>query len=142
MDKLSLRALLILAGAYILCFAVFTTQGVPMAAGGERTDSVFLATLLAGAYTLTSLAAIVFSRAVLGLFVDFSRPVAFFRALANVTDPFMALFAPLTPGFLHPAFVPFYTAFCLYFIKLLIFGGLGAPPILFNILFLILFAMG
>jgi uncharacterized protein YggT (Ycf19 family) len=128
MDNLSLRAILILAGAFLLCFAVFATQGVPVAAGGERIQSTVLATFAAGTYALTSLAAIVFARAVLGLFVDFSRPVAFFRALAGVTDPFMALFGPVTPGFLHPAFHAFFAAFCLYFIKMLIFGGFGAPP--------------
>jgi uncharacterized protein YggT (Ycf19 family) len=74
------------------------------------------------------LAAIVFARAVLGIFIDFTRPVAFFRALAGITDPFIALFAPITPGFLHPAFHSFYAAFCLYFIKMMIFGGFGAPP--------------
>jgi len=128
MDSLSFRAILILAGAYLLCFAVFATQGVPVAEGSERIESTFVASLAAGAYALTSLAAIVFARAVLGLFIDFSRPVAFFRALAGVTDPFIALFAPLTPGFLVPPMRPFYAAFCLYFIKMLIFGGFGAPP--------------
>ncbi len=128
MDSLSFRAILILAVAFLLCFLVFATLGVPMAEGGRRAESTILATLAAGAYTLTSLAAIVFARGVLGLFVDFSRPVAFFRVLGSVTDPFMALFGPLTPGFLHEAMRPFFAAFCLYFIKVLIFGGFGAPP--------------
>lgn len=128
MDNLSLRAILILIGAFLLCFAVFATQGVPVAAGSEKVSSTILATFAAGTYSLTSLAAIVFSRAVLGIFIDFSRPVAFFRALAHVTDPFVALFAPLTPGFLLPAFHAFFAAFCLYFIKMMIFGGFGAPP--------------
>ena len=128
MDSLPLRAILILAGAYLLCFAVFATQGIPVAEGGEPVRSTMLATLVAGSYTLTSLAAIVFARSILGLFIDFSRPVAFFRALAAVTDPFLALFRPVTPGFLHPAFHGFHAAFCLYFVKLLIFGGFGAPP--------------
>jgi uncharacterized protein YggT (Ycf19 family) len=128
MDNLSFRAILILIGAFLMCFAVFATQGIPVAQGSEKIDSIFLATLAAGTYSLTSLAAIVFSRAVLGIFIDFSRPIAFFRALASITDPFIALFAPITPGFLLPAFHAFYAAFCLYFIKMLIFGGFGAPP--------------
>jgi len=128
MDNLSLRALLILGGAYLLCFAVFASQGAPVAEGGQQTLSPAMAALAAGSYTLTSLAAIVLARAILGLFIDFSRPVAFFRALAGVTDPFMALFAPVTPGFLHEAFRPFHAAFCLYLVKLLIFGAFGAPP--------------
>ena len=135
MDSQSLRAILILAGAFLLCFAVFATQGVPVAQGSEPVRSGVLATVAAGAYSLTSLAAIVFARGVLGLFIDFSRPVAFFRALAGVTDPFLALFAPLTPGFLVEQMRPFYAAFCLYFIKMLIFGGFGAPPPWIFILF-------
>jgi len=128
MDNLSFRAILILAGAFLMCFAIFATQGIPVAQGSVRIESTFLATLAAGTYSLTSLAAIVFARAVLGIFIDFSRPVAFFKALAGLTDPFVALFAPITPGFLHQAFQPFYAAFCLYFIKMMIFGGFGAPP--------------
>ncbi|HUS54507.1 MAG TPA: hypothetical protein VMY41_10950 [Thermohalobaculum sp.] len=127
MDKLSLRAILILIGAFVLCFAVFATQGVPFAEGSEPVASNILATWVSGAYALTSLAAIVLARAVLGLFVDFSRPIVFFQALAGVTDPFLALFEPITPGFLHPASRPFYAAFCLFFIKMLIFGAFGAP---------------
>ena len=128
MSSLALRGLLILIGAFFLCFVVFKMQGPPMAEGGARIDSTFFATVAAGTYALTSLAAIVFSRAVLGLFVDFDRPVTFFRVLGSITDPFVALFAPVTPGFLEPAFKPFYAAFCLYFIKMLLFGVGAAPP--------------
>ena len=128
MDSHALRGLLIMIGAFVLCFAVFVIQGPPRAEGGARIDSTFFATVAAGTYALTSLAAIVFSRAVLGLFIDFSRPVTFFRVLGSITDPFVALFAPVTPGFLDPAMRPFYAAFCLYFIKMLIFGIGAAPP--------------
>ena len=128
MNSLALRGLLILIGAFVLCFAVFTSLGPPRAEGGAQGDSAVLATLVAGTYALTSLAAIVFSRAVLGLFVDFSLPVTFVRVLGSITDPLVALFEPVTPGFLEPAFKPFYAAFCLYFIKILLFGGFGAPP--------------
>ena len=128
MNRTALRGLLILAGAFVLCFAVFASQGPPRAAGAAPGDSAFLATLAAGTYALTSLAAIVFARAVLGLFVDFAQPVTFFRVLGSITDPLVALFEPVTPGFLEPAFKPFYAAFCLYFIKMLLFGGFGAPP--------------
>ena len=137
MDNLSFRAIGILTAAFLLCFLVFKTQGVPMAEGGQRIDSTIFATIAAGSYTLTSLAAICFARAVLGIFIDFSRPVAFFRALAGVTDPFIALFAPITPGFLHPVMEPFFAAICLYLIKMLIFGGFGAPPPWLLILFLL-----
>ena len=128
MDSLSRRALIILAAAYVLAFAIFSAMGLPTAEGGERRFSGVLAAWAAGSYALTSLAAIIFARALLGLFVDFSRPIAFFRALGSLTDPFVALFAPVTPAFLAPPFRPFFAAFCLYFIKLLIFGALGAPP--------------
>ncbi len=135
MNSLALRGLLILMGAFVLCFAVFTELGPPRAEGGAQGDSAFLATLAAGTYALTSLAAIVFSRAVLGLFVDFSLPVTFFRVLGSITDPLVALFEPVTPGFLEPAFKPFYAAFCLYFIKMMLFGiGATPPPWVFILL--------
>jgi len=129
MSSTALRGLLILIGAFVLCFAVFVLLGPPRAEGGAQSNSPFLATLAAGTYSLSSLAAIVFSRAVLGLFIDFNRPVTFFRVLGSITDPLVALFAPVTPGFLEASFKPFYAAFCLLFIKLLIFGGFGAPPL-------------
>ncbi len=128
MNSLALRGLLIMTGAFLLCFVVFTALGPPRAEGGARIDSSFFATVAAGTYALTSLAAIVFSSGVLGLFVDFSRPVTFFRVLGSITDPLVALFAPVTPGFLDPALRPFYAAFCLYFIKMLLFGIGAAPP--------------
>jgi len=128
MTSQALRALMILIGAFLLCFAVFMVQGPPRAEGAPEIDTTFFATIAAGTYALTALAAIVFSRAVLGLFVDFSRPVTFFRVLGSITDPFVALFEPVTPAFLVPAMRPFYAAFCLYFIKLLLFGIGAAPP--------------
>jgi uncharacterized protein YggT (Ycf19 family) len=128
MNSQALRALMILIGAFLLCFVVFMVQGPPRAVGALKIDSTFAATVAAGTYALTSLAAIVFARAVLGLFVDFSRPVTFFQVLGSVTDPFVALFEPVTPGFLVAAMRPFYAAFCLYFIKLLLFGVGAAPP--------------
>ena len=138
MKSLSLRAVLIFAGAFLLCFAVFATRGVPVVGGGEPVRSGLIAALAAGSYTLTSLAAVVFARGLLGLFFDFSRPVTFFRTLGGITDPFVALFGPVTPRFLVEQMRPFYAAFCLYFIKMLIFGGFGAlPPWVF-----ILFALG
>jgi uncharacterized protein YggT (Ycf19 family) len=128
MNSSALRGLLILIGAFILCFIVFTVQGPPRAEGGAQLYSTFFATVAAGTYALTSLAAVVFARAVLDLFIDFNRPVTFFQVLGSITDPFMALFAPVTPGFLHPAFKPFHAAFCLYFIKMLLFGIGSVPP--------------
>jgi uncharacterized protein YggT (Ycf19 family) len=128
MNSQALRGLLILIGAFLLCFIVFMVQGPPRAEGAPEVDSTFFATVAAGTYSLTSLAAIVFSRAVLGLFVDFSRPVTFFQVLGSITDPLVALFEPVTPGFLVPALRPFYAAFCLYFIKMLLFGVGAAPP--------------
>jgi len=128
MNSLALRGLLILIGAFLLCFAVFATLGPPRAEGGVPGDSAFFATVAAGTYALTSLAAIVFARAVLGLFVDFSRPVTFFRVLGSITDPLVALFEPVTPGFFEPALKPFYTAIVIFLIKVLMFGGFGAPP--------------
>ena len=128
MNSTALRGLLILTGAFVLCFAIFVILGPPGAGGGVEIDSGIFTTVAAGTYALTSLAAIVFSRAVLELFVDFSRPVTFFRVLGSITDPLVALFEPVTPGFFEPALKPFFTAICLFLLKILMFGGFGAPP--------------
>lgn len=132
----ALHGLAILAGALLLSYAAFAVLGLPAGPGAAPGFTAFLA----GAYALTSLAAVVFARGLLGLFLDLSRPAAFFRALTGLTDPLMALFRPVTPGFLHPAFRPFHAAFCLYFLKLTIFGGLGAPPLLLYLVMALLIA--
>ncbi len=38
MNSLALRGLLILIGAFLLCFVVFASQGPPQAEGGARID--------------------------------------------------------------------------------------------------------
>ncbi len=135
MSDRALRGLLILIGAFVLCFVVFLTQGPPRAEGAPEVDSVIFATIAAGTYSLTSLAAILFARGVLGLFVDFSRPVAFFQVLGSITDPLIALCEPLTPGFIEPPLKPFLAAFWFYFLKVLCFGmGAVPPPWLFLLL--------
>ena len=48
--------------------------------------------------------------------------------LGSIADPFVALFAPVTPGFLVPPLKPFFAAFCLYFLKMMLFGIGAAPP--------------
>ena len=69
MNSTALRGLLILMGAFVLCFAIFVILGPPGAGGGVEIDSGIFTTVAAGTYALTSLAAIVFARAVLGMFV-------------------------------------------------------------------------
>ncbi len=135
MSDQALRGLLILLGAFGLCFVVFLGLGPPRSEGAPEVDSVFFATIVAGTYSLTSLAAILFARGVLGLFVDFSRPVAFFQVLGSITDPLIALCEPVTPGFVEPPLKPFLAAFWLYFLKVLVFGiGSIPPPWLFLLL--------
>ncbi|MDH3666581.1 MAG: hypothetical protein OEN23_06590 [Paracoccaceae bacterium] len=128
MNGQALRGLLILVGAFVLCFAVFLALGPPRAEGAPQVDSVFFATIVAGTYSLTSLAAILVARGVLGLFVDFSRPVTFFQVLGSITDPMIALCEPVTPGFVEPPLKPFLAAFWLYFLKVLVFGIGSVPP--------------
>lgn len=41
----------------------------------------------------------------------------FMRFFVRVTDPLMRLFAPITPGFLHPMMVPLYVAWFFYMIR-------------------------
>ncbi len=117
----ALNGLFILAATYILAVATFLLGGAPEA----------VAIYLGGTYALTALAALLFSRGVLEFFVGVDRDIAFFVVLRKVTDPLLALVAPLAPGFLLPFAVSLYGAFLFFFLKLFLFGDayLGVPPL-------------
>ncbi len=67
------------------------------------------------------------------------RDIAFFVVLRRMTDPLLALVAPLSPAFLLPFAVSLYGAFLFFFLKLFLFGDgfLGIPP-LFILLYLLI----
>ena len=126
MNALALRGLLIVGITYVLGVGIWIWGGAPANA----------AVFLGASYALTALAAVLFSRGILEFFLGMDREIAFFVVLRRVTDPLIALFAPLTPGFLLPFAVTLYTAFLFYFFKVFLFGDalLGVPP-LFIVLF-------
>lgn len=121
-----LRGLFVLCAAYVLGVATFAFGGYPLVA----------ATFLGGSYALSALAALLFSRGILELFVGIDRDIAFFTVLRKISDPLMALIEPLTPSFLLPFAASLYAAFLFYFLKTFLFGDavLGVPP-LFILLF-------
>jgi hypothetical protein len=116
-----MRGLFVLCVAYFLGVATFAFGGYPIVA----------ATFLGGSYALSALAALLFSRGILELFVGIHRDIAFFTVLRKISDPLMALIEPLTPGFLLPFAASLYGAFLLYFLKTFLFGDavLGVPPL-------------
>ncbi len=124
-----LRGLLILCLAYVLGVATFAFGGYPLVA----------ATFLGGSYALSALAALLFSRGILEFFVGIDRDIAFFTVLRKLSDPLMALIAPVTPGFLLPFAASLYGAFLLYFLKTFLFGDalLGLPPLFIVLWFII-----
>ncbi len=129
MKASALNGILLLVGTYLLAFATFLFAGAP----------VEVAVFLGGTYALTAIAAFLFSRGVLELFVGSDRDITFFVVLRKLTDPLLALTAPITPGFLLPFAVSLYAAFLYFFLKLFLFGDafLGVPP-LFILLALLL----
>ena len=127
----AVTGIFILAGTYVMAIATFLLGGMP----GE------VAVLLGGTYALTAIAAFLFSRGVLEFVVGSDRNITFFVVLRKVTDPLLALVAPITPGFLMPFAIALYGAFLFFFLKVFLFGDafLGVPP-LFIVLYLMLMA--
>jgi hypothetical protein len=125
------RGVAILALAYMLGVATFYWGGFPPIA------SVFLG----GSYALSALSALMLSRGLLDMFLGLDRPGVFFIVLRRVSDPLLAMLAPVTPGFLVPFAQALYAAFLFYFLKTFLFGDavLGLPP-LFIVLWLVLAA--
>jgi len=121
MSKLALRGLIIIALTYLAAVATFLIGGAPG----------IVAVFLGGTYALTALAALLFSRGLLEFVVGVDREIAFFVVLKRVTDPLLALFDPITPGFLLPFAASLYTAFLFFFFKIFLFGDafLGLPPL-------------
>ncbi|WP_196259810.1 hypothetical protein [Pelagibacterium limicola] len=120
----------IMALTYVMAVATFV-----FFAGVPETVAIYLG----GTYALTALAALMFSRGVLEFAIGVDRNIAFFVALRRVTDPLLAIFAPITPRFLLPFAASLYVAFLFFFLKLFLFGDgfLGIPP-LFIVLYLLI----
>lgn len=128
MQSHAIRGLLILGLTYLLAVVTFLIGGAPQ----------IVAIYLGGTYALTALAALLFSRGILELFIGVDRDITFFVVLRRVTEPLIALVMPITPGFLLPFAVSLYAAFLFFLLKLLLFGDafLGVPP-----LFILIFAL-
>jgi hypothetical protein len=129
MSSTALRGLFIIAITYILAVATFLFTKAPG----------IVAVYLGGTYALTALAALLFSRGILELFIGVDRDIAFFVVMRRISDPLLALLQPITPKFLLPFAVSLYAAFLFFFFKLFLFGDayLGVPP-LFIVLYVIL----
>jgi hypothetical protein len=129
MSSIALRGLFIIAITYILAVATFLFTQAPG----------IVAVYLGGTYALTALAALLFSRGILELFIGVDRDIAFFVVMRRISDPLLALLQPITPKFLLPFAVSLYAAFLFFFFKLFLFGDayLGVPP-LFIVLYVIL----
>jgi hypothetical protein len=132
MSSLALRGLLIIAGSYVLVVVFFLMSGIPAA----------YAIYLGGTYALTALASFLMARGILEIFVSFDRDAVFFRNMKGLTDPLIALVAPITPGFLVPFATSLFAAFLYFFLKLFLFGDgyLGVPP-LFILAYLVLMSI-
>ena len=116
----ALNGVLYLTGTYLLAVVTFLAGGAPG----------IVAVYLGGAYALSAIAAFLFARGLLE-FVFGEREITFFVVLRKVTNPFLALVAPITPGFLMPFAAALYGAFLFFFLKIVLFGDafFGLPPL-------------
>jgi hypothetical protein len=119
----AVSGILYLAGTYLLAVITFLAGGAPG----------IVAVFLGGTYALSAIAAFLFARGLLEFVFGSDRQITFFVVLRQITNPFLALIAPLTPGFLMPFAASLYAAFLFFFLKLFLFGDafLGLPPLLF-----------
>lgn len=69
-------------------------------------------------YLLAAVAYTLIGRALLGIFVAPNSDFFVMRFFRHLTDPFIRLFRPVTPGFLHPFAIPFYVAFWIFALRL------------------------
>lgn len=82
-------------------------------------------------YILAALAWTLIGRFVLGFFVAEDSPNYIMRFFRRLTDPVIRLLAPVTPGFLHPLFIPLYAAFWMFALRVAFHIALvlmGAAP--------------
>ncbi len=110
MDRPGMRALLIFGVLYFAYGAIFLFQ---VEDGGAGLQGLQIA-VTAAVWTLKAIAYTLVARGVLGLFLNLDRDIAFFVVLNRVTGPFLAVAAPVTPGFLVERLVPFYVAFLFF----------------------------
>lgn len=132
MNARPIYGLIIIAATYAMAVLTFVLGGLPAEA----------AVYLGGTYALTALTSFLLARGILEFFVSFNRDATFFVTMRRLTDPLLAVVAPITPGFLVPFAASLYAAFLYYFLKLFLFGDafLGVPP-LFIVLFLLVMSL-
>jgi YggT family protein len=70
-------------------------------------------------YVLAAVMYTMFGRALLGLFVSQDSPLYIMRGFRFITDPFIRLFAGVTPRFIPPGLAPLYVAFLLIVLRLI-----------------------
>lgn len=108
----AIRASIIVGVLYCAYWIIFTLQVPEADANNPLTEFAVINT--AAEWTFKAVAYTLFARAVLGMFLNIDRPIVFFDVLRSVTDPFLVVTAPITPGFIIERLVPFYTAFLFF----------------------------
>lgn len=68
-------------------------------------------------YLLAVVAYTLIGQSILGLFVPQTSNFFVMRFFRLITDPFIRLFRPITPRFLHPFAVPLYVAFWIFVLR-------------------------
>ena len=68
-------------------------------------------------YTLGCIMWTLIGRVAMNLFLPIQSDFFFMKIFVKMTDPFLKLFRPLTPGFLLEAMIPLYVAWFFYMLR-------------------------
>lgn len=77
-----------------------------------------------GNYLLAVVMYTLFGRALLGLFVPVESPLYIMRGFRYITDPFLRLFAFMTPRFIPPGLAPLYVAFLVIVLRVIFWSAM------------------
>ena len=84
-----------------------------------------------GNYLLAVVMYTLFGRAILGMFVPINSSLYIMRGFRYITDPFLRLFAFMTPRFIPPGLAPLYVAFVIIVLRVIFWSvmyNLGLAP--------------
>lgn len=83
----------------------------------EYTFQAFPWWILAIDYVLGMIMWTLIGRVAMNLFLPLDSEFFFMKAFVRMTNPFIRLFRPVTPGFLAPPFVPLFVAWFFFMIR-------------------------
>lgn len=81
------------------------------------TEAPFTLPIIVVDYILGMIMWTLIGRSAMSIFLPEDSSFFFMKAFVKGTNPFLRLFAPITPGFLHPMMIPLYVAWFFYMFR-------------------------